>query len=57
LKIIEIENSKRKKLTAKRKPIAVKKKEVIEEVTLVVEIRRKKEREKIKTIIENQNPF
>ena len=59
LKIIEIENSKRKKASAKEiKAIAVKKKEVIEEVTLVVEeIRKEKKEKKLKPIIEKPKPI
>ena len=59
LKIIEIENSKRKKATAKEtKAIAIKKKEVIEEATLVVEeIRKEKKEKKLKVVIEKPKPI
>jgi DNA mismatch repair protein MutS2 len=54
LKIIEIENSKRKKATPKEaKAIIAKKKEVIEEVTVQVEeIRKEKKEKKLKPVIE-----
>jgi DNA mismatch repair protein MutS2 len=57
LKIIEIENSKRKKATPKEaKAIIQKKKEVIEEVTVVVEeIRKEKKEKKLKPIIVKPN--
>jgi DNA mismatch repair protein MutS2 len=53
LKIVEIENSKRKKATPKEaKAIIQKKKEVIEEVTVVVEeIRKEKKEKKLKPVI------
>ena len=54
LKIIEIENSKRKKATPKEaKAIVAKKKEIIEEVTVhVEEIRKEKKEKKLKPLIE-----
>ena len=54
LKIIEIENSKRKKATPKEaKAIIEKKKEVIQEITVQVEeIRKEKKEKKLKPIIE-----
>ena len=54
LKLIEIENSKRKKATPKEaKAIVAKKKEIIEEVTVhVEEIRKEKKEKKLKPIIE-----
>ena len=54
LKIVEIENSKRKKATPKEaKAIIAKKKEVIEEVTVQVEeIRKEKKEKKLKPVIE-----
>ena len=54
LKIIEIENSKRKKATPKEaKAIVAKKKEVIQEVTVhVEEIRKEKKEKKLKPVIE-----
>jgi DNA mismatch repair protein MutS2 len=54
LKIIEIENSKRKKATPKEsKAIVAKKKEVIEEATVYVEeIRKEKKDKKLKPVIE-----
>ncbi|MES2239170.1 MAG: DNA mismatch repair protein MutS [Bacteroidota bacterium] len=54
LKIVEIENSKRKKATPKEaKAIVAKKKEVIEEVTVQVEeIRKEKKEKKLKPVIE-----
>ena len=57
LKIIEIENSKRKKATPKEaKAIIQKKKEVIEEVTVVVEeIRKEKKEKKLKPVIVKPN--
>lgn len=59
LKIIEIENSKRKKATAKEtKVIAEKKKEVIKEVAVQVEeIREEKKAKKVKVIIEKPRPI
>ncbi|PWA07888.1 endonuclease MutS2 [Flavobacterium laiguense] len=53
LKIVEIENSKRKKATPKEaKAIIEKKKEVIEEVTVVVEeIRKEKKEKKLKPVV------
>jgi DNA mismatch repair protein MutS2 len=53
LKIVEIENSKRKKATPKEaKAIIQKKKEVIEEVTVVVEeIRKEKKEKKLKPVV------
>jgi DNA mismatch repair protein MutS2 len=58
LKIIEIENSKRKKATAKEsKIIAEKKKEVIKEVAVQVEeIREEKKAKKVKVVIEKPRP-
>jgi DNA mismatch repair protein MutS2 len=57
LKIVEIENSKRKKATPKEaKAIIDKKKEVIEEVTVVVEeIRKEKKEKKLKPIVVKPN--
>ena len=57
LKIIEIENSKRKKATPKEaKAIIQKKKEIIEEVTVVVEeIRKEKKEKKLKPVIVKPN--
>jgi DNA mismatch repair protein MutS2 len=54
LKIIEIENSKRKKATLKRaKAIVEKKKEVVAEISVHVdEIRKEKKEKKLKPIIE-----
>jgi DNA mismatch repair protein MutS2 len=59
LKIIEIENSKRKKATPKEaKAIIQKKKEIIEEVTVVVEeIRKEKKEKKLKPVIEKPKPI
>ncbi|MEY4011145.1 MAG: hypothetical protein RIT22_269 [Bacteroidota bacterium] len=59
LKIIEIENSKRKKATAKEsKIIAEKKKEVIKEVAVQVEgIREEKKAKKVKVVIEKPRPI
>jgi DNA mismatch repair protein MutS2 len=59
LKIIEIENSKRKKATPKEaKAIIAKKKEVIEEVTVQVEeIRKEKKEKKLKPVIEKPKPI
>ncbi len=59
LKIIEIENSKRKKATAKEiKVIAEKKKEVIKEVAVQVEeIREEKKAKKVKVVIEKPRPI
>ena len=58
LKIIEIENSKRKKATAKEsKIIAEKKKEVIKEVAVQVEeIRAEKKAKKVKVVVEKPRP-
>ena len=58
LKIIEIENSKRRKATAKEtKAIIEKKKEIIEEVTVQVEeIRKEKKEKKLKVVIEKPKP-
>jgi DNA mismatch repair protein MutS2 len=57
LKIIEIENSKRKKATPKEaKAIIEKKKEIIQEVTVVVEeIRKEKKEKKLKPVIVKPN--
>jgi DNA mismatch repair protein MutS2 len=59
LKIIEIENSKRKKATAKEsKIIAEKKKEVIKEVAVQVEeIRAEKKAKKVKVLVEKPRPI
>lgn len=59
LKIVEIENSKRKKASAKEtKVIAEKKKEVIKEVTVQVEeIRAEKKAKKVKVVIEKPRPI
>lgn len=59
LKIIEIENSKRKKATAKEtKELVQKKKEIIEEVTVQVEeIRAAKKEKKLKPIIVKPKPI
>jgi DNA mismatch repair protein MutS2 len=59
LKIIEIENSKRKKATAKEsKIIAEKKKEVIKEVQIQVEeIRAEKKAKKVKIVVEKPKPI
>lgn len=59
LKIIEIENSKRKKVTAKEtKALAEKKKEVLQEVNVKVEeIRVAKKEKKLKPIIEKPKPI
>jgi len=59
LKIIEIENSKRKKVTAKESSIiAEKKKEVVKEVAVQVEeIRAEKKAKKVKVIIEKPRPI
>ena len=59
LKIIEIENSKRKKATAKEsKIIAEKKKEVIKEVAVQVEeIRAEKKAKKVKVVVEKPRPI
>ncbi len=59
LKIVEIENSKRKKATAKEtKVIAEKKKEIIKEVTVQVEeIRAEKKAKKVKVVIEKPRPI
>ncbi len=58
LKIIEIENSKRKKATTKEsKALIEKKKEVIEEVTVQVEeIRKEKKEKKLKVVVEKPKP-
>jgi DNA mismatch repair protein MutS2 len=58
LKIIEIENSKRKKATPKEnKIIAEKKKEVIKEVAVQVEeIRAEKKAKKVKVVVEKPRP-
>ncbi len=59
LKIVEIENSKRKKASAKEtKGIAEKKKEVIKEVAVQVEeIREEKKAKKVKVVIEKPRPI
>ena len=59
LKIVEIENSKRRKATAKEtKVIAEKKKEVINEVAVQVEeIRAEKKAKKVKEVIEKPKPI
>jgi DNA mismatch repair protein MutS2 len=59
LKIIEIENSKRKKATPKEaKAIVEKKKEVIVEVAVKVEeIRKEKKEKKLKVVIEKPKPI
>jgi DNA mismatch repair protein MutS2 len=59
LKIIEIENSKRKKATTKEtKALIQKKKEVIQEVTVQVEeIRKEKKEKKLKVVIEKPKPI
>ena len=59
LKIIEIENSKRKKASAKEtKVIAEKKKEVIKEVAVQVEeIRAEKKAKKVKVLVEKPRPI
>ena len=59
LKIVEIENSKRKKASAKEtKVIAEKKKEVIKEVEVQVEeIRAEKKAKKVKVVIEKPRPI
>jgi DNA mismatch repair protein MutS2 len=59
LKIVEIENSKRRKATAKEtKVIAEKKKEVIKEVTVQVEeIRAEKKAKKVKEVVEKPKPI
>ena len=59
LKIVEIENSKRRKATAKEtKLIAEKKKEVINEVAVQVEeIRAEKKAKKVKEVIEKPKPI
>ena len=59
LKIIEIENSKRKKASPKEvKAIIEKKKEIIAEVTVQVEeIRKEKKEKKLKPIIEKPKPI
>ena len=59
LKLVEIENSKRKKATAKEtKVIAEKKKEVIKEVQVQVEeIRAEKKAKKVKVVVEKPKPI
>lgn len=59
LKIIEIENSKRKKATAKESKAQLeKKKEIIEEVTVQVEeIRKEKKEKKQKVVVEKPKPI
>ena len=59
LKIVEIENSKRKKASAKEtKVIAEKKKEVIKEVAVQVEeIREEKKAKKVKVVVEKPRPI
>jgi len=59
LKIIEIENSKRKKATPKEaKAIIEKKKEVIAEVSVQVEeIRKEKKEKKLKPVVEKPKPI
>ena len=59
LKIVEIENSKRKKATVKEtKAIVEKKKEIIQEVTLQVEeIRKEKKEKKLKVVVEKPKPI
>ena len=59
LKIIEIENSKRKKATTKEsKALIEKKKEVIQEVTVQVEeIRKEKKEKKLKVVVEKPKPI
>jgi len=59
LKIVEIENSKRRKATAKEtKVIAEKKKEVIKEVTVQVEeIRAEKKAKKVREVVEKPKPI
>ncbi|MGM8362631.1 endonuclease MutS2 [Flavobacterium sp. ARAG 55.4] len=59
LKIVEIENSKRKKATPKEtKAIVAKKKEIIEEVKVQVEeIRKEKKEKKLKPVIEKPKPI
>ncbi|RDI53456.1 endonuclease MutS2 [Flavobacterium glaciei] len=59
LKIIEIENSKRKKATSKEsKALIEKKKEVIQEVTVQVEeIRKEKKEKKLKVVTEKPKPI
>ena len=58
LRIIEIENSKRKKATIKEsKALIEKKKEVIQEVTVQVEeIRKEKKEKKLKVVVEKPKP-
>ncbi len=58
LKLVEIENSKRKKATtAQQKQIEQKKKEVVREVEQVVEeIRKEKKEKKIKAVVEKPKP-
>ena len=58
MRIIEIENSKRKKATIKEsKAIIEKKKEVIQEVTVQVEeIRKEKKEKKLKVVVEKPKP-
>ncbi|MGO4903894.1 endonuclease MutS2 [Flavobacterium sp. W20_MBD1_R3] len=59
LKIIEIENSKRRKATTKEsKALIEKKKEVIQEVTVQVEeIRKEKKEKKLKVVVEKPKPL
>lgn len=59
LKIVEIENSKRKKATPREsKAIEAKKKEIIEEVKVQVEeIRKEKKEKKLKPVIEKPKPI
>ena len=59
LKIVEIENSKRKKVTVKEtKAKAAKKKEIIEEVKVQVEeIRKEKKEKKLKPVVEKPKPI
>lgn len=59
LKLVEIENSKRKKATAKEtKVMAEKKKEVIKEVQVQVEeIRAEKKAKKVKVVVEKPKPI
>ncbi len=58
LKLVEIENSKRKKATAaQQKQVAEKQKEVVKEVEKVVEeIRKEKREKKLKAVIEKPKP-
>ena len=59
MKIIEIENSKRKKVTPKEtKALIEQKKVVIEEVTVKVEeIRKEKKEKKLKVVVEKPKPI